>query len=772
MLTYPDRQRFEQIRALWETARSDEENIADMVSWRDKSAPQQPMGADLHENGARKFRRKLSYGLSLISNPLSQRKITPGRNKVEINSLAVTEPPTTDAITTASACDPPTLLARESTSLINFHDLTKGLVGQTDVDTSLQSDDADITPKPLPRSRTLGFIPLSVSTEPDTLEPDINESVKFCSPGVIPVSELNSVPSKIPSPSPPLFEHRCASPRRYLHHHPSFSASQQTKYIAAAQAFVSPKKRSPARISQPLRSRTTPNLVKGSNARQTAGFMVPRQPGPKKPNVSQRSEKPVLQENIPIEKRINNRQPQIQESMLKRESLAVAGAIYDRRSFGPSTPNMQGRRTSFATPPTASKQGRSYLTENTPATAKRIQREEQTVLPPLRLTMKPDLASMPSLPDTSTKKTSHRPRSSKADLLRSYTQADLSRKTLGTPNGLGGVWRLSRALAMVNHEVSKLPRSNTFHYLGSQPEAAPPVPLLSLHHGKSSLSETTQNLRMSQDTLFTPHDGRIVSDTISCQSIPEENGEEVSSQGCTNTQLEATRASALSETPSTSTFSLTIFPSLPDRPQPPVLGTHPVPGATTRSSQEVLRETLGSVQGEETPEDADNSVFQVKDYMPPLYWAGRFQSRYDQWRTDAMNAELNTQPGQRGKDPLSEYRLDQGNLAACHILAQLRALCTTDQAADSLWEFEYNYRKDHRLLGNPADLPRRATPKQSDSETLPETGAGTFERAFRKLTPRKSSLVNLMKGKGWNKSDETKENDTLEEDRETSTGKS
>lgn len=75
------------------------------------------------------------------------------------------------------------------------------------------------------------------------------------------------------------------------------------------------------------------------------------------------------------------------------------------------------------------------------------------------------------------------------------------------------------------------------------------------------------------------------------------------------------------------------------------------------------------------------------------------------------------------------------------------------------------------MLGNQADLPRRAPPKQSDSETVLETGAGTLERALRKLTPRKSSLVNLMKGKGWNKSDEMKENDTLEEDWETSSRK-
>ena len=33
---------------------------------------------------------------------------------------------------------------------------------------------------------------------------------------------------------------------------------------------------------------------------------------------------------------------------------------------------------------------------------------------------------------------------------------------------------------------------------------------------------------------------------------------------------------------------------------------------------------------------------------------------------------------------------------------------------------------------------------------------------MRKLTPRKASLVNLMKGKGWNKSDEAKSGDVAE----------
>jgi hypothetical protein len=81
---------------------------------------------------------------------------------------------------------------------------------------------------------------------------------------------------------------------------------------------------------------------------------------------------------------------------------------------------------------------------------------------------------------------------------------------------------------------------------------------------------------------------------------------------------------------------------------------------------------------------ADVVLFdQVKDYMPPLYWAGRFQSRFDQWRTGAMRVEL---------DPLYQVsglpepcKLSQESAAACQIFLQLRDLCMSNQAADSLW---------------------------------------------------------------------------------------
>lgn len=71
--------------------------------------------------------------------------------------------------------------------------------------------------------------------------------------------------------------------------------------------------------------------------------------------------------------------------------------------------------------------------------------------------------------------------------------------------------------------------------------------------------------------------------------------------------------------------------------------------------------------------------------MPPLYWAGRFQARYDQWRTEAMASTLNLDSEFCSEDQLSQCGLEEEKLAVCYIFAQLQSLCLTEQAADSLW---------------------------------------------------------------------------------------
>jgi hypothetical protein len=63
----------------------------------------------------------------------------------------------------------------------------------------------------------------------------------------------------------------------------------------------------------------------------------------------------------------------------------------------------------------------------------------------------------------------------------------------------------------------------------------------------------------------------------------------------------------------------------------------------------------------------------------------------------------------------------------------------------SFQEFEYRYRQEHRMLGNVFDLPPPRNRKHDDSTPR----QGPIGRAVRKLTPRKSSFVNLLMGKGW-----------------------
>lgn len=65
-------------------------------------------------------------------------------------------------------------------------------------------------------------------------------------------------------------------------------------------------------------------------------------------------------------------------------------------------------------------------------------------------------------------------------------------------------------------------------------------------------------------------------------------------------------------------------------------------------------------------------------------------------------------------------------------------------------EFEYTYRKDHKLLDTKFDLPPSL---RKPEEATPK---GPIGRAVRKLTPRKASFANLFKGKGWNRSDDAR----------------
>ncbi|KAF3032204.1 hypothetical protein E8E12_001236 [Didymella heteroderae] len=146
----------------------------------------------------------------------------------------------------------------------------------------------------------------------------------------------------------------------------------------------------------------------------------------------------------------------------------------------------------------------------------------------------------------------------------------------------------------------------------------------------------------------------------------------------------------------------------------------------------------------------EDTRVQVKDYMPLLYWAGRFQSRFDRWRTEAITAQLHPEIEPEDDGPLGQCNIEDEKRAVILIFMQLRDLCASAQAANSLHEFEYKYRKDHKLLDTKLDLP----PSLRKPDEL--VAKGPIGRAVRKLTPRKASFANLFKGKGWNRADDTK----------------
>jgi len=675
MLTYSDRHRFEQIRARWETAQPSEDRAAAMVGWREKSTTHLPVGGEPQENSSSKFRRKLSYGFAFISNPLSQRRTTPGRHQVNVPSLAVTEPSATDITTTNSISEAALSPMRVSAPSNHSNDATEECATVPFSRTLPKSADTDTTPQPLPRSRTLSFIPLPVRAEPQSFAADVEGAVKSHSLAVMPQSEPDSVPSKIPTPSPPSLERRRSSPRQHVQQHVSYRASQQIKHIATAHALAAANNGSPVKHSYQLRSRTTPNLVKTANGPQSARYMAPRRPGPKMSVVSPVAQRPLLQENIPTDRRISHRRSQIQERTLKRESLAVPGTLNSRRSFGPGLQYSQSRELSFATPPTVRKRMSSQLAQQTPVTVKRIQSEEQKNTP----AASPSISNSAAAPPHNTDLPTPAPDASdnvRPALPRLPTDREKQRKTLGTPNGLGGVWRSSHALAMTTHEVSRLPRSQTFHNFGSHMEVAPPVPRIPEQYRTASLSDLVQSVCMKPKSTVPSQHVRVRSDASSCESIPEETDEERLSVTPTYTPFQPGRGLVSSMKFTGSSFNLAAFPTVPTRV--PIRAPNNAGNLWAYSSSRSW-----SRHGQERSDIADNEILQVKDYMPPLYWAGRFQSRYDQWRTDAMKAELD--PAHQTSGLLGECKLNQDKLAACYILGQLRDLCTSDQAADSLW---------------------------------------------------------------------------------------
>jgi hypothetical protein len=654
MLMHPDRQRFELIRARWEAAQQHEVEPANMVGRR---IPQQPPTGEVHSNGGSKFRRTLNHGLAFISNPLSQRKTTPGLQPAQDLTRAVTGPAANASISQHNAFISPTRYS----SLVERSNTDSTTTPEAPIkDASLdQNPELDSTPKALPRSRTASLLPRPVRSGSSASVSDTEKTIKLVSGVVISDSRLRTMPSKIPTPSPPLSERRVSSLRQYLH------TSQQEKHVATGHMLSGNSASSPSKVA--ARSRTTSSSVKATNSPRPASYMTPTRAGYKKSGGSQHL---ALQENTPINKRVAQRCSQQQERPLRRESLAMPPSITSRMSLVQDNVLAHGKQANLGTPPTRRTRLNAHPSQQTPATARRGRANEHAVhgqgpepvsssdsIAQPRL-MGPRNPATPKPLPTDT---------ARPALPHSNTDKDLQRKMLGTPNDLGGIWRSSRALAAANHEVRRLPRSSTFHNFGRSWKIGPPIPPVPEQYRNQSFS----NLFQSKPSYI-----RMPSNAASCEPIPEGD------QG-TGNQPKAPDTPLQTETTSRGLFDssgdIVALPTMP-----PQAAMEPRP---TGSQNSVIRDEIKrpwSISDKHYEDSADAEPWlQVRDYMPPLYWAGRFQSRYDRWRTDAMMAHLDPQAEPEGQ--LGRCTLKQEKLAACYVLAQLRDLCLTEQAADSLW---------------------------------------------------------------------------------------
>jgi hypothetical protein len=660
MLMHPDRQKFEQIRAHWEAALQHEDQSANMGG---RKVSQQPTGAEAQQDGTSKFRRTLSNGLAFISNPLSQRKTTPGQQPAHNSGQAVTAAATNVSTRRAGAVNTP---SRDPMSVKRIN--TSVRKTETVTNPENPSAELDATPKALPQSHTTSLLPRPVRSGSSTSVHDKEKTSRFQPLAPVIDPKLRATPSRIPTPSPPLSERRVSSPRQYLPHH----TPMQQRYIAAGGAFAGNRAGSLSTLAG--RSRTTPNLAKATTSLQPANYRTPKKAEYKTATVSLPPRKPALQENVPTSRLVNQRRSQPQEVTPRRESLTVP-ATTNRKSTGHSNTLADGKQLDQRTSLTTSKRLSSSFAPQTPTTAQRIQSNGQVgrVQRPGFITSGTPVAQSRLMrPRYSPTPTPLPTEAAGPGVPSSNTVKDTQRRTLGTPNGLGGEWRSSRALAAANHEVGKIPRSSTFHDFR---ESIPPVPPIPEQYRTASLSSFPVPV-----TTQRSHHARMVSDDASCESVPEEKEDEIEPEASTESVQSGRSGSASQELSDFSDDVVTLPPPLGEYFFLPQF-------QTTRpetSVQNNLDQRPWSISDRHYEDNADiEPHLQVRDYMPPLYWAGRFQSRHDQWRTGVMMAQLD--PKHQPQGPLGECKMDQEKLAACYILAQLRDLCLTEQAADSLW---------------------------------------------------------------------------------------
>ena len=667
---------------------------------------------ELQKNPGSKFRRKLSNRLAFIS--FTQRKPTPA-HRLPSDASAVSGSSTISSFTAtqdARLSPPVTSASVKRTSE------TAALLQGTTEETR--------TPRQLPRSRTCSYIPRLTKIDGEaqnTSKPnDLNiSSQKAGMPNSNPSFDSKPVsPTRIPTPSTPHSRRRVSSPRQYLHYN---SASQSN--LLSNRKITNGITDSTNNMPQTARrSHTTSNLTRAAMGPPTANYMSPRRPGARKAVASPMPQKPILAENIPTSKRATQRRSQIQERPVKRESLAVPSAASTRTTYRPSAPSTQGKHTSLI-PSASAKRLSSHLSQAsvsgivTPTEAQEPDSRHQTVEQTV-----PISPERPPTPTLSTVDLTLRPPAPPNLNLGNDTQ----RRTLGTPNGLGGKWRSSDIFAAADHQVRNLPRSSTFHFFGRRSEAppVPPVPVqykspsasnithsgpqqyvsTSLSNFHHSLAMTSRNPESSDRSLLAEIASTVRYRDASLESTSTfTSAQESEIAEDSNRRSHLYRIRQVPRTPKRIAVSAHESSDLAGRneflsfsslalpaTQPAPTGTYSRKRSRTISTarpeyifRELQTKRHWSISERFYPRTANN-IFgaQVRDYMPPLYWAGRFQSRFDRWRTDAMVAVIHPDVRSEDEGPLGQCCLEEEREATILIFMQLRDLCASAQAADSL----------------------------------------------------------------------------------------
>lgn len=281
--------------------------------------------------------------------------------------------------------------------------------------------------------------------------------------------------------------------------------------------------------------------------------------------------------------------------------------------------------------------------------------------------------------------------------------------------------------AAANHQVRRLPRASTFHHFGGRAEAPPPVPPIpdryrlpsfpnlvspiveqdpaterpnSLHRLPTTLTEWGLPSRTPSSNIVSTQMSRgdasiksmCTSVSITISEVSKANEASLTDQAKTLYRFEdedAGRSIELNNvqlgSPSMLSSDTTALPSLHAKADLNTARKSTSISLSDKLAGDLSQHRRWSISQRFYPSSAnEDTCVQVKDYMPPLYWAGRFQSRFDRWRTEAMTAQLN--PGLEPEDdgPLGQCSIEDEKRAIVLIFMQLRDLCASAQAADSL----------------------------------------------------------------------------------------